>query len=53
MLIESEDLKNMLEPYLKSYTIRFSTGDYIMTDGIPYFNMMKIIKECEKNGRQL
>lgn len=52
MLIESEDLKQWLEPYIKRYTIHFSTGDYITMDGVPYAEMMKYIKECEKNGRK-
>ena len=52
MLIESEDLKNMLQPYLKKYTIHFSFGDYQMIEGAPYFEMMKVIEECEKNAKK-
>ena len=52
MLIESEDLKEWLKPYIKRYTIHFSYGgDYIMRDGQPYYDMYKKIKEMEKGEK--
>lgn len=48
MLIESEDLKEWLDPIIRKYTIHFSCGDYIMREGQPYFDLYKQIERCEK-----
>lgn len=52
MMIESEDIKQWLKPYLKKYTINFSTGKYIMDNGVPYYLMYKFIKECENKQKE-
>ncbi len=48
MLIESEDIKEWLKPILKANIIHFSTGDYITSQGEPYYKMYKFIQECEQ-----
>lgn len=52
MLIESENIKDWLRPFIKKNTIHFSCGDYIMMNGQPYYDMYKFIVQCEKEAEK-